>query len=169
MDVIQTVDALYNWLVDPHFEEHHGSLESVLSVTMEELREFKWKDFLEEEAYEEDFDRYLSQVTNAATQLQDQETQAEEKKRLRTKRVLVDQEAADKMYSYIELNYGRSYLAKMEQERVNRSLCRGAHADCSLYFTDGILSGMVKKKCQACPVGESEGLRPLYACVQKKY
>lgn len=168
MAVIQTVDALYNWLEDPHFEERRGSLEAVLSVTMEELREFRWKDFLEEEAYEEDFDRYLSQVTNAAAQFQDQEAQAEEKKRLRTKRVLVDQEAADKMYSYIELNYGRSYLSKTEQERVNRSLCRGAHADCSLYFTEGILSGMVKKNYQSeyARRARSENLKAYGHCMR---
>ncbi len=168
MAVIRTVDALYNWLEDPHFEERRGSLEAVLSVTMEELREFRWKDFLEEEAYEEDFDRYLSQVTNAAAQFQDQEAQAEEKKRLRTKRVLVDQEAADKMYSYIELNYGRSYLSKTEQERVNRSLCRGAHADCSLYFTEGILSGMVKKNYQSeyARRARSENLKAYGHCMR---
>ncbi len=149
MAVIRTVDELYNWLVDPHFEERHGSLDRVLSVTMEELREFQWKDYLEEEAYTEDFDQYLSRVTNAASRMQEQEAEAEEKKRIRAKRILVDQEALDKMYSYIELNYGRSYLTKSEQERVNRSLCRGAHGDCSLYFTDGILSNMVKKNYQS--------------------
>ncbi len=168
MDVIKTVDALYNWLVDPHFEERHGSLETVLAVTMEELREFRWQDFLEEEAYEEDFDRYLSQVTNAATQLQEQGEKEEELRRLRTKRVLIDQEAADKMYSYIELNYGRSYLSKTEQERVNRSLCRGAHEDCSLYFTDGILSGMVKKNYQSeyARRARSENLKAYGHCMR---
>ena len=168
MAVIRTVDILYNRLVDPHFEERHGSLETVLSVTMEELKEFRWQDFLEEEAYEEDFDRCLSQVTNAATQFEDQEVQAEEKKRLRARRVLVDQEAADKMYSYIELNYGRSYLSKTEQERVNRSLCRGAHADCSLYFTDGILSGMVKKNYQSeyARRARSENLKAYGHCMR---
>jgi len=149
MDIIRTVDQLYNWLVDPHFEEKHGSLEKVLEVTLEDLQEFNWKDYLEEEAVEEDFDQYLSQVSNAVTQTQDQESLKEEKKQQRMKRVLVDEEAIAKMYSYIELNYGRSYLSEMEQKRVNRSLCRGAHADCSLYFTDGILSNMVKKNYQS--------------------
>lgn len=149
MAVIRTVDELYNWLVDPHFEERHGSLDTVLSVTMEELKEFQWKDYQEEEAYTEDFDQYLSRVANAATQTGDQETETEEKRRTKAKRILVDQEALDKMYSYIELNYGQSYLTKAEQERMNRSLCRDAHADCSLYFTDGILSNMVKKNYQS--------------------
>lgn len=168
MAVIRTVDALYNRLVDPHFEERHGPLETVLSVTMEELKEFRWQDFLEEEAYEEDFDRCLSQVTNAAAQFEDLEARAEEKKRLRARRVLVDQEAADKMYSYIELNYGRSYLQKTEQERINRSLCRGAHADCSLYFTDGILSDMVKKNYQSeyARRARSENLKAYGHCMR---
>ena len=138
------------------------------SVSMLRGRDIWWQDFLEEEAYEEDFDRCLSQVTNAATQFEDQEVQAEEKKRLRARRVLVDQEAADKMYSYIELNYGRSYLSKTEQERVNRSLCRGAHADCSLYFTDGILSGMVKKNYQSeyARRARSENLKAYGHCMR---
>lgn len=147
MEVIRAVDRLYNQLVDPYFEKAHGSLEKVLAVSMEELREFNWKDYLEEEAKEQSFEDYLSQMTNAVTQMQEQEP--EEKKRIQAKTVLVDEEAAAKMYSYIELNYGRSYLTELEQKRLNRSLCRGAHADCSLYFTDGILSNMVKKNYQS--------------------
>src|SRR5699024_5512376 len=48
-------------------------------------------------------------------------------------------------YSYIELNYGRSYLDEKEQQRLNRRICRGVHADCKLYFTDGILNNYVKE------------------------
>lgn len=149
MEVIRTVDEIYNWAIDPHFEERHGSLETVLSVTLEDLKEFNWKDYLEEDALEEDFDRYISQMSEAVTKTQDLEGLKEEKRQRKMKRVLVDEAAVAKMYSYIELNYGRSYLSKMEQKRINRSLCRGAHADCSLYFTDGILSNMVKKNYQA--------------------
>ena len=35
-----------------------------------------------------------------------------------------------------------------EQKRVNLRLCRGAHADCSLYFTDGILKNPVLSNAQ---------------------
>lgn len=147
MEVIRVVDALYNRLVDPYFEKHHGGLDQVLAVSMEELKEFNWKDYLEEEALEENFDQYLSRVSQAAERTG--EPNSREQKRARMKRVLVDEEAAAKMYSYIELNYGRSYLTEAEQRRLNRSLCRGIHADCSLYFTDGILSNMVKKNYQS--------------------
>mgnify|MGYP005750058701 FL=1 len=148
MDIIRVVDELYNWLVDPYFERNHGDLDKVLSVTMEELKEFSWKEFLEEEAAEEELTQVLNRVEQAVTQTAEVQTDQEKKER-RMKRVVVDAESAAKMYSYIELNYGRSYLTPGEQERLNRSLCRGAHADCSLYFTDGILSGMVKRNYQS--------------------
>lgn len=146
MAVIRTVDALYNWLADPHFVRNHGPLEQVLAVTMEELKEFDWKDYLDEEAGEEHFEEYFSRMSQAVTRTEEVQ---EQKRRTRVKRVLVDEEAAAKMYSYMELNYGRSYLSEAEQKRLNRSLCRGSHADCSLYFTDGILSNMVKKNYQS--------------------
>ncbi|MCI8599932.1 MAG: nitric oxide reductase activation protein [Lachnospiraceae bacterium] len=149
MELIRVVDELYNWLVDPHFEVNHGPLEKVLAVTMEDLKEFNWRDYLEEEALEEDFNQYLSRMSDAVTRTQEQEKEPEKKRQNQIRKVLVDEEAAAKMYSYIELNYGRSYLSQGEQERLNRSLCRGAHADCSLYFTDGILSNMVRRNYQS--------------------
>lgn len=160
MEIIRVTDAMYNWLVDPYFEKNHGDLEKVLAVTMEDLQEFNWKDYLEEEAAEEDLTQVLNQVNQAVTQTGEVPSE-EEKKETRMKRVLVDAEAAEKMYSYIELNYGRSYLSAGEQKRLNRSLCRGAHADCSLYFTDGILSNMVKRNYQSeyARRSKSENLR----------
>ena len=160
MEIIRVTDAMYNWLVDPYFEKNHGDLEKVLAVTMEDLQEFNWKDYLEEEAAEEDLTRVLNQVNQAVAQTGEVPSE-EEKKETRMKRVLVDAEAAEKMYSYIELNYGRSYLSAGEQKRLNRSLCRGAHADCSLYFTDGILSNRVKRNYQSeyARRSKSENLR----------
>ena len=160
MEIIRVTDAMYNWLVDPYFEKNHGDLEKVLAVTMEDLQEFNWKDYLEEEAAEEDLTQVLNQVNQAVIQTGEVPSE-EEKKETRMKRVLVDAEAAEKMYSYIELNYGRSYLSAGEQKRLNRSLCRGAHADCSLYFTDGILSNMVKRNYQSeyARRSKSENLR----------
>ncbi len=156
MEIIRVTDAMYNWLVDPYFEKNHGDLEKVLAVTMEDLQEFNWKDYLAEE----DLTQVLNQVNQAVAQTGEVPSE-EEKKETRMKRVLVDAEAAEKMYSYIELNYGRSYLSAGEQKRLNRSLCRGAHADCSLYFTDGILSNMVKRNYQSeyARRSKSENLR----------
>ena len=79
MDIIRVVDGLYNWLVDPYFERNHGSLEKVLSVTVEELKEFSWKDYLEEEAMEDDLVQIMNRVEQAVTQTAEVETEQEKR------------------------------------------------------------------------------------------
>ena len=53
MELIRCIDELYNSMIDPAFEQRRGSLERVMAVTLEELTEFSWEDFLSEEMYEE--------------------------------------------------------------------------------------------------------------------
>ena len=69
MEVIRTADILYNEVVDPYFERQHGTLEQVLAVTMEDLAEFSWKEFLEEEVMESSFETYLDKLTEQMTNL----------------------------------------------------------------------------------------------------
>ena len=79
---------------------------------------------------------------------EEQDKEEEHRQKAKRKVVAITEEAAAKMYSYMELNYGKSYLTRQEQERINQKLCRGAHADCSLYFTDGILQNPVLANAQ---------------------
>ena len=58
MELIRVIDRLYNTLADPSFEVQHGTLEQVLAVTLEELTEFGWEDYLSEEMYEEALESY---------------------------------------------------------------------------------------------------------------
>ena len=150
MELIRTVDALYNDLVDPEFERKHGDLEHVLAASPEDLKEFDWKDYLEEEAYENLLEQVVQQMEQQVTSFETpQQEQAEEKKSGGKRRaVLLDEEAVAKMYSYIEKSYGRSYLSELEQRRMNYRLCRGAHSDCSLFYTDGILHSAVMMNAQ---------------------
>ena len=46
MEVIRKIDECYNTWVDPEFEKKAGNLEQVLAVTMEELTEYDWREFL---------------------------------------------------------------------------------------------------------------------------
>ena len=82
IELIRTIDKLYNAMVDPNFEKRYGNLETVLAVSLEELAEFSWKDYLEEEALEESFGTYLEHLNEAMTNLDkmelDQETKKEE-------------------------------------------------------------------------------------------
>lgn len=147
--LIKTADALYNMLVDPMFEKRVGNLDRVLSVSMAELSGHDWKDFLEEEAMEDAWERYKRQLADIGTEFE-QPDETEGKERRTGGGVLgLDDEAISKMNSYIELNYGRSYLTPLEQERLNRKICTGAHIDCTLHFTDGILAGMVRVNSQS--------------------
>ncbi len=141
MDVIRQVDIFYNRLAEPDFERDHGSLEQVLAVSTEDLQKFNWQDFLNETAQEASLEEAMRQVNSAV--LEPEEDPQE--RRARAQVLLVNEEAARKMYSYIELNFGRSYLDEAEQERINRRVCRGIHAGCRLYFTDGILHGCVRE------------------------
>lgn len=152
MDVIRAIDALYNETVEPDFERKKGSLEKVLAVTMEELAEYSWKDFLSEEMYEDNLEVYLERISESMTTLDIREESAAEKEGAEEagpkKILVVDEKALEKMYTYVELNYGKSYLNEREQAQINRRLCRGIHGACSLYFTDGILEHPVKKNYQ---------------------
>lgn len=151
MDIIRTTDELYNTLIDKSFLRKHGDLEHVLAVTSEDLREFDWGDYLEEEMNADMLEQYLQKMQSQVTSLGEEPDEMEEerqKKSSRHKITIITPEAAAKMYSYIELNYGRSYLSETEQKRLNRRLCRGAHADCSLYLTDGILRNPIISNAQ---------------------
>lgn len=150
MELIRVVDRLYNTVADPSFEKLHGNLERVLSVTMQELSEYSWEDFLTEELYEEALESYAEQLAGQMTGLEDTAvTEDMEKKRKKNHKITVlSPEALEKAHTYVELNYGKSYLSQAEEKRMNYLMCRGIHSDCSLYFTEGILKNPVKKNYQ---------------------
>ncbi|WP_205839927.1 cobaltochelatase CobT-related protein [Oliverpabstia intestinalis] len=151
MEVIRTIDDCYNAWVDPEFEQIHGDLSKVLAVTVEELMEYSWQDFLTEDMYEENFEAYLEQMSQQMTatgQNHAEEKKDEKESSKKRKIVRVSEEDLKKVYTYIELNFGKTYLSPLEEKKINFQLCRGIHADCGLYFTDGILANPVKKNYQ---------------------
>ena len=150
MELIRVIDELYNALVDPMFERLHGNLERVLAVTLEELTEYSWEDFLSEEMYEEALESYVEQLTTNMAGMEDRSvTEEMEEKRHKKKNItVVTPEMLEKAYTYVELNYGKTYLSEAEEKRINYLMCRGVHSDCSLYFTEGILKNPAKRNYQ---------------------
>lgn len=140
MDIIRVVDDLYNTCVDPTFEKTHGNLEKVLAVTLEDLQEFNWQDFLNEDVLENMLEKMQNQVAENMTELSEDN---KEKKRAGVGRVILNEKALEKMHSYIEWNYGKSYLTELEQKQMNHQLCYGAHKGCTIYMTEGILKNPV--------------------------
>lgn len=150
MEIIRTIDFIYNSAIDRSFEKKHGDLEFVLNTSVEELAEATWQDFLDEEMYESVLEQLVDQVNQQVVSLEDQ-NQKEEKQDKGTKKksiVVLDEKALEKMNSYMQLNFGKSYLSEAEQKKTDRRLCNGAHADCSLYYTDGILEHPVLVNAQ---------------------
>lgn len=150
LELIRVINELYNRLMDPDFESMHGTLEQVLAVTMEDLTEYSWEDFLSEEMYEEVLESYAEQLTNSVSGLENSAvTEEMEEKRQKKRSVkVVTPEMLEKAYTYVELNYGKSYLSEAEEKKINYQMCRGIHSDCSLYFTEGILKNPVKSNYQ---------------------
>lgn len=150
LELIRVIDELYNRLMDPDFESMHGTQEQVLAVTMEDLTEYSWEDFLSEEMYEEVLESYAEQLTNSVSGLENSAvTEEMEEKRQKKRSVkVVTPEMLEKAYTYVELNYGKSYLSEAEEKKINYQMCRGIHSDCSLYFTEGILKNPVKSNYQ---------------------
>lgn len=150
MELIRCIDELYNSLIDPMFERLHGNLDRVMAVTLEELTEFSWEDFLSEEMYEEALESYVEKLTTSMTGMEDRSvTEEMEQKRQKKKNItVVTPEMLEKAYTYVELNYGRTYLSEAEEKKINYLMCRGVHSDCSLYFTEGVLENPVKRNYQ---------------------
>ena len=150
MEIIRTIDFIYNSAIDRSFEKKHGDLEFVLNTSLEELAEATWQDFLNEEMYESVLEQLVDQVNQQVVSLEEQ-NQKEEKQDKGPKKksiVVLDEKALEKMNSYMQLNFGKSYLSEAEQKKTDRRLCNGAHADCSLYYTDGILEHPVLVNAQ---------------------
>ncbi|MBR2527493.1 MAG: nitric oxide reductase activation protein [Blautia sp.] len=149
-ELAAVIDRLYNGMVDPDFVRRHGSLERVLSVTLEELASSDWQDYLSEELYEDALESYLQQMAAGMTKLENEEvTQDMEQERQKKRKVRVlTPEMLQKAHTYVELNFGRSYLSETEEKKMNYLMCRDVHADCSLYFTEGILKNPVKRNYQ---------------------
>lgn len=150
MELIRIIDRLYNTIVDPEFERQHGNLDKVLAVTLEELTEYSWEDFLSEEMYEDALESYVEQLANRMTDLENSSVteEMEEKRRIEHKVTVLPPEALEKAHTYVELNYGKTYLTPAEEKRMNYLMCREIHSDCSLYFTEGILKNPVKRNYQ---------------------
>ena len=101
MELIRIIDSLYNTIIDPDFEKDHGTLEQVMAVTMEELTEYDWEDFLTEELYEEALESYIEQMTNKITDMEDTAVTEEMEKQRQTKHkitILTEEELGESIH-----------------------------------------------------------------------
>ena len=149
MSLIRMIDTVYNEVADPDFSQK-TTLEQVLAVTVEDLTEFDWRDYLSEEMYEDALESYMEQLTSNAAGMENANVtqEMEEERQTKHKIKVVPLEALEKAHTYVELNFGKTYLNEMEEKRMNQLMCRDIHGDCSLYFTEGILKNPVRRNYQ---------------------
>ena len=149
MSLIRMIDTVYNEVADPDFSQK-TTLEQVLAVTVEDLTEFDWRDYLSEEMYEDVLESYMEQLTSNAAGMENANVtqEMEEERQTKHKIKVVPPEALEKAHTYVELNFGKTYLNEMEEKRMNQLMCRDIHGDCSLYFTEGILKNPVRRNYQ---------------------
>lgn len=149
MDIIRKIDRCYNTWIDPEFESQKGSLEDVLDITIDELTEYDWKDFLTEEMYEENFAAYLERMSQEMTATGQKKEEDDKKDNQNRKNIVrVSEEEFHKVHTYVELNFGKSYISPLEEKKLKLQLCKGAHADCGLFYTEGILAHPVQNNYQ---------------------
>ena len=149
MSLIRIIDTVYNEVADPDFSKK-ATLEQVLAVTMEDLTEFDWHDYLSEEMYEDALESYMEQLTSNVAGMEnvDVTREMEEERQSKQKITVLPPEALEKAHTYVELNFGKTYLSELEEKRMNQLMCRDIHGDCSLYFTEGILKNPVRRNYQ---------------------
>lgn len=149
MSLIRMIDTVYNEVADPDFSQK-TTLEQVLAVTVEDLTEFDWRDYLSEEMYEDALESYMEQLTSNAAGMENANViqEMEEERQTKHKIKVVPPEALEKAHTYVELNFGKTYLNEMEEKRMNQLMYRDIHGDCSLYFTEGILKNPVRRNYQ---------------------
>ncbi len=151
--IIETIDSLYNTLVDPEFEKVHGDLKSVLQVTTQELMEYQRDLAMSDEQMQAVLDEYLSILKDEL--LRTKTMSPAPRQALATLKTGDAEELpeptpeeAEKTYAFMERQFGKSYLSRQEQTRIIRTFCTGIHKGCSLYFTEGILSNPAIKNTQ---------------------
>lgn len=152
-EIIQTIDSLYNTLLDPDFEAAHGDLQSVLRVTPGELLEYQRDLAISDEMMQAVLDEYLSAAKDEL--LRTRAMRPEARHRLTPRQAGGEDrlpepspEEAEKVYRFIERQFGKSKLTRQAQQQISRKFCTGIHKRCSLYFTEGILTNPAVKNTQ---------------------
>lgn len=153
-DVINVIEDIYNHVLDPSFESRHGNLEKVLKLPDIALANDAWQECMTDDQMEDIIQKYLSSLKKKMMSLEIKNKRKKRSVFLEDNREVseepekINPQAVKRIREYVELNYGKSYLSELDQERMNRKLCTGIHKNCILYLTDGILQNPVIKNNQ---------------------
>lgn len=131
-EVIGCIDRVYGRAYEKGFADKFKGYGSFYDTPGEEGKAGKEGDDGADE--EEPEERIANLLTDSA-----EEDEAKKHADAAAPVVLADETMA-RSKSYIELNYGKSYLSGQEQKHLNAKLCAGVHKGRRLHFTDGLLA-----------------------------
>ena len=153
--LLNRIKLLYiRHVLDPSFESRHGNLEKILKLPDMALANDAWQECMTDEQMEDIIQKYLSNLKKKMMSLEIKNKRKKRSVFLEDNREVSEEpekrnpQAVKRIREYVELNYGKSYLSELDQERMNRKLCTGIHKNCILYLTDGILRNPVIKNNQ---------------------
>lgn len=138
LSVIKTIDEVYNDYFDKTFEKTRGSFDDVMSITLQQLANNDWTDYLKDEVYADELESVIQQISASVTNLTQEATGKNTKAKMNIK--YLDNADIQKMNVHVENTFGKSYLSENESRKITNKLCKGISSDCKLHFTEGILS-----------------------------
>lgn len=153
-DVINVIEDIYNHVLDPAFESRHGNMEKIMKLPAMELANDAWQECMTDDQMEGIIQKYLSSLRKKMMSLEIRNKKKKKSvfygngKEVSEKPEKINPQEVKQIREYVELNYGKSYLSELDQERMNRKFCTGIHKNCILYLTDGILQNPVIKNNQ---------------------
>lgn len=124
LEVVRALDALYNAVFDQEYGKMFSniSLDQVLAVSNGQLKEYDWKDYLNEEASADSVERLVNRFHG---QMFETEEEKEKKVRKGHSITYLDAESVSRMDQYIELNYGKTYLGEREKRTAELENLQG--------------------------------------------
>ncbi len=139
LPIIKAIDEIYNNYFDKTFEKTRGTFEDVMNVTLQQLADNDWTDYLKDEVYSDELESVIQQISASVTNLsQNANGNKNTKAKLNVK--YLNNSDVQKMGIHVENTFGKSYLSERESLRITSRLCKGISSECKLHFTDGILS-----------------------------
>ncbi|MGL4911419.1 MAG: nitric oxide reductase activation-like protein [Romboutsia sp.] len=144
INILQTIDVIYL----KHFEQ-------ILSGEQEEegnsadyeynndIEFDTFSDFMYEELYSDDQDKFLeNEINNISSSMLVEsvgDSEIDLSNNSSNRIICVDEETLDKIYTKMEYYYGKTYLNKNEIKRIEANNCRNIHEGCRIHFTEGVL------------------------------
>ena len=168
--LIMAIDTIHDAVLAPSARQN-GSLVDVLPITAKEPAESRRHQALTDEQVDRVMEEYRSklktELLNMVIRPSIRQPAPAPSGGEADDLSAPDPALREKVHAYIERQFGKSSLSRLEQDRINRRLCTGLHQRCFLYFTDGVLTNPAIKNTQYLRTRMQETKNEMYFEMKK--